>query len=204
MKKGGKTMRKGFQNVKIAICVFYFLGGCASKTKTSLKPMVTPEVKEEVVIEPSEIKPGEQGSVDSQAEITETALEHSLTPAKYPGIEGEFLESSMVKDIHFDFDKADLTLHSRQILSENATILKKFPNAKIQIEGHCDERGSTDYNLALGERRAVSVKNYLISLDISFERLSTISYGEEIPIDTRHNKEAWAKNRRSHLIITKN
>ena len=197
-------MRKGFQNVMVAIYVFYFLGGCASKTKTSLEPLVTSQSKEKVVIEPSKINPGEQGSLDSQAPVTETALEHSLTPVKYPGIEGEFLESSMLKDIHFDFDKANLTFHSRQILSENAAILKKFPDAKIQIEGHCDERGSTDYNLALGERRATSIRNYLISLDISSQRLSTISYGEEMPIDTRHNEEAWAKNRRSHLIIMKN
>jgi len=86
-------------------------------------------------------------------------------------------------------------------LTENASLLKKIRDVKIQIEGHCDERGSTGYNLALGERRAASVKNYLISLGISSNMLSTISYGEEMPIDPRHNEEAWAKNRRSHMIV---
>ena len=88
------------------------------------------------------------------------------------------------------------------ILKENAELLKKYPKVKIQIEGHCDERGTNEYNLALGERRANSTKNYLVSLGISPDRISTISYGEEKPLDPGHNEEAWAKNRRAHTIIT--
>ncbi len=77
----------------------------------------------------------------------------------------------------------------------------KYSTVKIQIEGHCDERGTAEYNLALGERRANSAKKYLVSLGIPADRLSTISYGKEMPLDPGHNEEAWAKNRRAHFII---
>jgi peptidoglycan-associated lipoprotein len=86
-------------------------------------------------------------------------------------------------------------------LKQNAALLAKYPRVKIQIEGHCDERGTSQYNLALGERRATSTKQYLITLGISADRISTISYGEEKPLDPGHNEEAWAKNRRAHSVI---
>jgi peptidoglycan-associated lipoprotein len=88
------------------------------------------------------------------------------------------------------------------ILRENAALLKKYPNVKVQIEGHCDERGTIEYNLALGERRATSTKNYLVSLGISSDRISTITFGKEKPLDPGHHEEAWAKNRRAHTVIT--
>jgi len=131
----------------------------------------------------------------------EREFEKGLIARKYPGIEGEVFESSLLKDIHFDFDKYDIRLGDAEILKENAALLKKYPNVKIQIEGHCDERGTNEYNLALGERRANSAKEYLISLGISPDRISTISYGEERPLDPGHNEEAWAKNRRAHFIV---
>jgi peptidoglycan-associated lipoprotein len=86
-------------------------------------------------------------------------------------------------------------------LMENAALLKKRPSMKVQIEGYCDERGTEEYNLALGERRANSTKKYFVSLGISPDRISTISYGEERPLDPKHNEEAWARNRRAHTII---
>jgi peptidoglycan-associated lipoprotein len=88
-----------------------------------------------------------------------------------------------------------------KILKENFALLKKYPVMKFQIEGHCDERGTGEYNLALGERRANSAKNYLVSLGISAARISTISYGKERPLDPGHNEEAWAKNRRDHFVV---
>ncbi len=142
----------------------------------------------------------EEAARKAQAE-KEKEFEKGLIARKYPGIEGEVFESSLLKDIHFDFDKYDIRPSDAEILKENAAILKKYPNVKIQIEGHCDERGTNEYNLALGERRANSTKEYLISLGISPERISTISYGEERPLDPAHNEEAWAKNRRSHFIV---
>ena len=107
-------------------------------------------------------------------------------------------------DIHFDFDKSDIRTDAREILQKNADWLQNNPDIKIQIEGHCDEKGTAEYNLALGERRAMSTKKYLISLGISADRIYTISYGEELPIDPNHSEDSWAKNRRAHfLVITK-
>lgn len=117
--------------------------------------------------------------------------------------ETEVKTATALEDIYFDFNKYDIRTDGREILQQNAEWLQKNPDAKIQIEGHCDERGTTEYNLALGERRAMSVKKYLISLGISAERLYTISYGEELPIDPGHNEDAWVKNRRGHFLIIK-
>lgn len=132
-------------------------------------------------------------------------IEQSLVAKKEPGIEGEVKETPLLRDIHFDFDKYNIRPADGEILRENAAVLKTIfqrdPNAKVQIEGHCDERGTAEYNLALGERRAQSAKQFLISLGIPADRITTISYGEDKPLDPRHNEEAWAKNRRAHFII---
>ncbi len=118
--------------------------------------------------------------------------------------EAETKAVPQLDDIHFDFDKSDIRADSREILQKNADWLQNNPDIKIQIEGHCDERGTAEYNLALGERRAMSTKKYLMSLGISADRIYTISYGEELPIDPNHSEDAWAKNRRAHfLVITK-
>ncbi|MBW2039150.1 MAG: peptidoglycan-associated lipoprotein Pal [Deltaproteobacteria bacterium] len=143
----------------------------------------------------------EERAITPEQERGERAFEESLTKKKYPGIKGEVLESALLKDIHFEFDRYDLIKEARGILAENAKVLVAHPNLRIQIEGHCDERGSNEYNLALGERRAVSAKLYLVKLGVKGNRLSTISYGEEMPLDPRHNEEAWAKNRRCHFVI---
>jgi peptidoglycan-associated lipoprotein len=136
-----------------------------------------------------------------RAEEEQRVFEESLTAKKYPGIEGEVLESPLLGDIYFAFDRYDLTEETRGKLAENAKILLAHPNLTIQIEGHCDERGSNEYNLALGEKRSVSAKLYLIKLGVQGNRLSTISYGEEMPVDPGHTEEAWAKNRRCHFVI---
>ncbi len=118
--------------------------------------------------------------------------------------EAETKAAPQLEDIHFDFDKSDIKADSREILQKNAEWLQNNPDIKFQIEGHCDERGTAEYNLALGDRRAISTKKYLISLGISADRIYTISYGEELPLDPGHSEDAWAKNRRAHfLVITK-
>jgi len=106
-----------------------------------------------------------------------------------------------LKDVHFAFDRYDLTITAQTLLRENAEWLRSNTGAQIIVEGHCDERGSNEYNLALGERRAEAVKNYLVSLGISETRLRAISYGEEMPLDPASNEAAWAKNRRGHLLV---
>ncbi|RMF47475.1 MAG: peptidoglycan-associated lipoprotein Pal, partial [Deltaproteobacteria bacterium] len=101
--------------------------------------------------------------------------------------------------IHFDFDQFTLSPEARDILAANAALLNANPGLKVRIEGHCDERGSDEYNLALGERRAVAARDYLVSLGVAADRLSTISYGEEMPLDAGHDEAAWAKNRRAEF-----
>ena len=138
---------------------------------------------------------------EGQAAREREEIEASLQTKKYAGIEGEVFESSMLKDLHFAFDRYDLNPETREILAQNADFILRFPEAIIQIEGHCDERGTNEYNLALGERRATSAKRYLLSLGVPVNRLSTISYGEELPLDPRHGEDAWARNRRAHFVI---
>ncbi len=106
-------------------------------------------------------------------------------------------------DIHFDFDDYKIKADDIPYLESLGLWLKQNPEYKITIQGHCDERGSDMYNLALGEKRANSVKDFFISMGISPDRINCISYGEERPIDPRHNEEAWAKNRRCHFVISK-
>jgi peptidoglycan-associated lipoprotein len=104
-------------------------------------------------------------------------------------------------DIHFEFDSSTLTPEAQLTLKKKAEWLQNNPEAMSTIEGHCDERGTSEYNLALGDRRATSAKNFLVDLGISASRLTTISYGEERPIDPGQNEDAWAKNRRCHFTI---
>jgi peptidoglycan-associated lipoprotein len=104
-------------------------------------------------------------------------------------------------DIYFEYDSFDLTTQAKKILAEKAGFLNSHPSIKVRIEGNCDERGTEEYNLALGERRAKAAQDYLVFLGIASERLTTVSYGEEKPVDSGHNEAAWAKNRRAHFAI---
>lgn len=109
--------------------------------------------------------------------------------------------TSPLKDVLFDYDSYDLKGDARDILRANAEWLKSNPSARIEVEGHCDERGTSEYNLALGAKRAQAVKDYLVSLGISVDRVSTISYGEEIPVCTEANENCWRQNRRARSVI---
>jgi len=107
----------------------------------------------------------------------------------------------MQEDIYFDFDKSTLTPAAQDNLLRKAEWLRENSDATVTIEGHCDERGTNEYNLALGDRRAESAKSFLTDLGIDPSRLTTISYGEERPVDPRHTEEAWTKNRRDHFVV---
>jgi peptidoglycan-associated lipoprotein len=106
------------------------------------------------------------------------------------------------RDVHFAFDSYTLSPEAKSVLDKKATWMRDNTSVAVQIEGHCDERGTTAYNLALGERRATATKQYLAALGIGGGRMSTISYGEEQPLDPGHGESAWAKNRRAHFVIT--
>ncbi len=105
--------------------------------------------------------------------------------------------------IHFDFDKYDIRSGDAKILEKNAEVLGVYPEKRVRIEGHCDERGTNEYNLALGERRAIAASDYLLRLGIEKERISIISYGEERPLVLERNESAWTKNRRAEFVVLK-
>ncbi len=176
----------------LILCVALIMIGCPKKAV----------MKEEPSVKKEEAAKAEAERKAMEAEKAKGEFEKSMVAKKTPGIEGEVFESSLLKDIQFDFDKYDIDPADAAILKGNADVLKKYHKVKIQIEGHCDERGTVEYNLALGERRAHSTRNYLVSIGVSPERISTISYGKERPLDPTHTEAAWAKNRRAHAIIT--
>jgi peptidoglycan-associated lipoprotein len=120
---------------------------------------------------------------------------------KYGSGGSDLGQSGDLKTVNFDYDKANLTPKAQEVLKENASWLKENKNLKIQIEGHCDSRGSIEYNLALGSRRATTVKDYLVNLGVNSKNILIISYGEERPLDFRENEIAWAKNRRANFVI---
>ena len=136
----------------------------------------------------------------------EDALPVPAEPVAEDSIGGRSLDelnrNSPFKPVFFDLDSAELDDPGRAIVVGNAELLKKYSAWVITVEGHADERGTAEYNLALGERRAVAVKTYLISLGVAPDRVRTVSYGKEFPFDPGHSETAWAKNRRAHFVIT--
>lgn len=190
-------MKRGMISLLAALSLTALVaGGCANKEAvkseepvapaTTVKPE-TPKVetpKAETVPEP-DVKP----VVEAKAPEAATA------PA---------VVESAFETAYFDFDKSDLRQDTREVLSKDANIMLKVKtDAKVRIEGHCDERGSAEYNLALGERRAKSALQYLVTLGVPASRLSTISYGKEKPAVQGSTEEAWAKNRRAEFTIVK-
>ena len=196
-------VRKSIGVLILILCFGLILSGCPKKTVVKEEPSL--KKSEELVAErervAKEARERELVKMKEEEARKVREFEKSLVAKKEPGIEGEIYESKLLKDIRFDYDKYDIRPGDAEVLKENAAVLKKYPTVKIQVEGHCDERGTNEYNLALGERRANSTKKYLTSLGISLDRLSTISYGEERPFDSNSHEEAWAKNRRAHTII---
>lgn len=119
-----------------------------------------------------------------------------------PVAQGTSPESVVImKSINFDFDKYNIRKNDAAILKENAAWFAANPGKKVKVEGHCDERGTVEYNLALGQKRADSAKNFLVNLGIDGRSIDTVSYGKEKPLDPGHNEAAWAKNRRAQFVL---
>jgi peptidoglycan-associated lipoprotein len=114
----------------------------------------------------------------------------------------EINRNSPLQPVFFGLDSSDVDDQGQQLLQANAEVLRRYPDWQLTIEGHCDERGTAEYNLALGERRAIAARTYLVSLGIDPDRLKTVSYGKEFPFDPGHTESAWAKNRRAHFVVT--
>ncbi len=168
------------------MCLFVALmaTGCAKKAAD----------KAQEVVPPQKTAPAETGQDMKMAGTTPADATSAQAPAIVTGFD---------KKVFFGFDKFDLNPESTEILNELAAFLKTNKDIKVKIEGNCDERGTTEYNLALGDRRAKAAFDYLTAQGIDAARLTTISYGKEKPADPGNNEEAWAKNRRDEFILTK-
>ena len=174
---------KSFGIIIVALAIGLLLSGCgcfmqAQKGETAPPPapqakVVPPEAKVEVPVAPAEPAP-------------------APAPAPAPMV--------MFKDINFDFDKYNIRAGDGAILKDDMAWFNANPGRKVKIEGHCDERGTVEYNLVLGQKRADSTKNYLTGLGLDGKLLETVSYGKERPLDPAHNEAAWAKNRRAHFV----
>ena len=173
--------------------------------------------KKAVMTEPSTTDASAADEAARQAELEKQKAmerekqmeEERLAEERAEQLKAESMERDMMmaknrflsENVYFDFDNATLDYQAQELLKQKAMWLRDFPEANVVIEGHCDERGTNAYNLALGERRAESAKAFLVNLGISDARLTTISYGEEKPLDMGQNEESWAKNRRAAFVL---
>ncbi len=184
-------MRNVTRSAGIALASILVAGGlaCCSKPKPApaaeVKPVETPvPTPTPVPVKTEEFQP-------AKAEPVDTTLQQDF--AKLSGY---------LRDAFFDFDKFDIRSDQRDNQAANAEWLKKYPTIKLRVEGHCDERGTAQYNMALGERRANAVKDYLVSLGVDASRIEIVSYGKERPFVPGHDEAAWAQNRRGHFVVT--
>ena len=184
-------------NLAMAVLVagLFLTVSCAKKTVVS--DATTIEDQEKIQAEAKAKAKAEEERIAQQNLEDQMVKEKALKEAKMQAAKGDFEN----QDIHFKYDSSKLSSMAKMLLKEKSAWLKANYSASVIIEGHCDDRGTTEYNLALGERRASEVKAYLINLGVSAARLDTISYGEEQPLDSRQTEEAFIKNRRAHFAI---
>ena len=171
-----------------------FTVSCAKKKITS-DAVVTQPIQEKDLKAKEAAEKARQEELARQKAIEEERLKEEA--ARIEAARNQFLSD----DIYFDFDSFVILPEAQDVLSNKAEWLQNNPDVSVTIEGHCDERGTIEYNLALGDRRAQSAKDYLVNLGIAESQLHTISYGEERPMDPASNEDAWAKNRRAHFVI---
>ncbi|GBE00517.1 MAG TPA: peptidoglycan-associated lipoprotein Pal [Nitrospirae bacterium] len=177
------------KKVLLLFLVFAFLFSCAERKVTSTKETVQPE-QEQTKKEKMTLPEQKEG-------IAPVRQENVQESAREVGVKS--LEEVLKNDIHFDFDRYDIKTEDKATLKEIADWLIQNSGVSIRIEGNCDERGTNEYNLGLGDRRANSAKSYLMTLGVSSSRIQTISYGEERPLCTESNETCWARNRRDHF-----
>jgi len=144
---------------------------------------------------------GAGGTATASARVTVNTPPPTAAPPPTTAPNVSELFSQSVQDAYFDTDKSDLRDDARSVLTKDAEFLRSYPQVKVSLEGHCDERGSTEYNLGLGQRRADAAKNFLISLGISADRIQTTSWGKERPFCTDHDESCWQQNRRAHFVM---
>jgi peptidoglycan-associated lipoprotein len=206
-------MKRNLLTVVLIALVFSlsvtFLTGCAKKAALKEQAGMTAAQAPAAPAPAAKAAPAPKGGavakgteIDEQA-LRDKAAKEAAEKAKKDAAAkaAAILKELQIPDIHFDFDKYNLKPLAQTTLKNGAPAYLKYKEYKLVIEGHCDERGTAEYNLALGQKRADEAAKYLADLGIEKERIKTISYGKEMPLDKGHNEEAWAKNRRDHFVV---
>jgi peptidoglycan-associated lipoprotein len=197
--------KKRCQIVLFILCLILAIGTGCAKTSTLDREMTTQpkstitdqNLKDEAAAKLARDRATQQKALEQQTLRDESLKQQSQNTTEIKAR----MEHPALSDIHFDFDKYVIRAEDRKILKRVATWIMKNNSKTIIIEGNCDERGTTEYNLALGERRAEATMKYLIDLGVNGKNIKTISYGKEKPLDPGHNEEAWAKNRRANFEL---
>jgi peptidoglycan-associated lipoprotein len=180
--------------VAVALGLMVALGGCGKKRP----PALAAPGGGTGATTPSDVPSGTETGPD----VTRMGTE-STESTEYSVSDPETGEGGPLADIHFEYDQSSLTDEAKGILEKHAVWLQSHRTANVIVEGHCDERGTVEYNLALGERRAIAARDYLVSLGVAAPRMRTSSFGKEKPLDPSSNEAAWAKNRRAHFAVSR-
>jgi peptidoglycan-associated lipoprotein len=162
----------------------------------------TPEVEPAPEPEPEVVDTSAEDAERAAREAEARRLREEEEARRRAEAERRRVMSILAERVHFDFDKSDIRADAEEVLQRKVTVLREYPGVALRIEGHCDERGSNEYNLALGQRRAEAVRRYLASYGVQTSRFSTISYGEERPLVNAQNEDAWGQNRRAQFDVT--
>lgn len=172
------------------------VGACSKKTPPVARPMPPPMPT--TTAPPAPPPPPSPVSEPVPVPVPPMPVEDTIGSKSLDDLNRD----SPLKPLLYKLDSSEVDADGQIVLQANAAVLKKFPAWQITIEGHCDERGTAEYNLALGERRALAARTYLVSLGIPADKVKTVSYGKEFPFDAGHDEAAWTKNRRAHFVIT--
>ena len=196
-------MKKNLTYIGIFVVLIFGLTiftGCAEK-----KSIVTNSATQEQEVAPAQkaAQTTDDSKLSDNINPNDSTNKNDTIRGQSASVETTATPETSVRDINFDFDSSIIRPDAREILKVNADFLLKNRAASIVIEGHCDERGTAEYNMALGQRRAQETKKYLVNLGIKESTIRTISYGEERPLDPGNTEEAWAKNRRAHFLISR-
>jgi peptidoglycan-associated lipoprotein len=191
-------MSKLMKTVAI-LAILAALVATACRTKT--KPTVTPTASATDTVGTVPPPPPPPTKVEEPTDFVQPTVKAEELPSDINELNRRAQDQGWIRDAFFNYDEAGLSADAQDALSTSAAWLKSHGQYNLLVEGHCDERGTEQYNLALGDKRANTVKEYLSTLGVDSGRIRTVSYGEERPFDAAHNEEAWAKNRRGHLVI---
>jgi peptidoglycan-associated lipoprotein len=194
--------RRGHLNLLLPLLVLMlFVTGCPKRPATTAASAPAPTSSAVAPAPPAPSPSPAPSPAPAPATPAPATAAPATAPPATPPRPSEFSENENLKDVYFDFDKYDIRPDEAKTLDGNGTWLKGNANNLVLIEGHCDERGTNEYNLALGERRAKATMNYLVAQGIQANRITIISYGKERPVCSEHNEACWQKNRRAHFLV---